>query len=59
MTFIPIKKTYNQTTSKLRNLWNIATRLIGEYENFDNRLTSLEKKVKDLSQKLSSTISGV
>jgi hypothetical protein len=49
------KKTYTQTPSKLRFLWEIAKRLIANYENFDRRLTDLEKKASDISSKIKST----
>lgn len=52
------KQTYEQTPSKLRAMWDIAMRLIGEYEQFDNRLTLLESKVSELSKKVSSAIKG-
>ena len=48
------KKAYNQTFSKLRILWNIAQRLIGEYEDYDRRLIELENKYKTLSEQTSS-----
>jgi hypothetical protein len=50
------KKTYNQTFSKLRILWNIAQKLIGEYEDYDRRLIELENKYKTLSNKISMDI---
>jgi len=53
------KKTYTQTPSKLRFLWEIAKRLIANYEDFDRRLTELETKMKDNSYKLSSTADKV
>ena len=48
-------KTYNQTPSKLRILWETAIRLIGEYENFDKKITSLENKIEELNYKISVT----
>jgi len=50
------KQSYNQTPSKLRTLWDIATQLIASYEDFDRKLTNLEKKIADISAKLTSTI---
>jgi hypothetical protein len=55
----PLKKTYNQTTSKLRKLWDIALQLIGEYEDFDSRLNQLENKVDDLYVQINSIINGL
>jgi hypothetical protein len=52
-------KTFSQTPSKLRWLWSIAQRLIGEYEDFDKRLTSLESRFNDFSLKLSSLIDRI
>ena len=53
------QKSYVQTPSKLRMLWNIAMRLIGNYEDFDRRLTDLEKKFNDFSSKLTSTVDRI
>jgi chromosome segregation ATPase len=50
------KKTFNQTKSKIRTLWEIAMRLIAQYEDFDDRLKDLEKKTSDISKKLTSTV---
>jgi len=50
------KKTFNQTPSKIRRLWEIAMRLIAQYEDFDNRLKDLEKKTSDISKKMTSTV---
>lgn len=47
-----IKKSYTQTTSKIRFLWETANRLIGSYEDFNRRLTDIEKKFTDLSYKI-------
>lgn len=52
------KQTYTQTPSKLRRLWEYAMRLIAEHEDFDSRLTDAEKKLSELSRKLTSTIGG-
>lgn len=49
---IQIKKSYTQTPSKIRFLWEIAHKLIGSYEDFDRRLIDVEKKVTDLSYKI-------
>ena len=47
------QKSYTKSPSKLRILWNTAMRLIGEYENFDRRVTLLEKNFSELSYKIS------
>jgi hypothetical protein len=46
-------KAFKQTTSKLRTLWTIATILIGKYEDFERRLTTIEKNNNSLSNQLS------
>ena len=48
------KKSFKQTFSKIRILWEIAQRLIGEYEDFDRRLIELENKYKTLSETINS-----
>jgi hypothetical protein len=48
---IDTKKTYTQTVSKLRVMWDTAMKLIGEYEDFNRRLSDLEKKASDISTK--------
>lgn len=53
------KKTYSQSEGKIRGLWNIARRLIGEYEDFDRRLSALEEKFTQLSRKITSTIDRI
>lgn len=53
------KKTYTQTPSKIRTLWSIALQLIAAFENFDRKLTALEKKFDDISARLTSTIEGL
>jgi len=45
-------KTYTKTPSKLRRLWDIAMILIGSYEDFERRLTDVEKKMSENSAKL-------
>jgi hypothetical protein len=57
MPIIP-KQNYLSTISKLRYLWEVAMRLIASYEDFDNRLTSLEKKVDSISSNITSMIKG-
>jgi len=47
---------YNQTPSKIRTLWDTAVQLIGLYEDFDRKLTSLDIKFNDLSTKLTASI---
>jgi hypothetical protein len=46
-------KTYAKTPSKLRRLWDIAMILIGNYEDFERRLTDVEKKMSENATKLS------
>jgi len=53
------KKSYYQSEGKIRQLWNTARRLIGEYEDFDKRLTFLEEKFSQLSHKITSTINRI
>ena len=45
-------KTYTKTPSKLRRLGDIAMILIGSYEDFERRLTDVEKKMSENSAKL-------
>jgi hypothetical protein len=45
-------KTYAKTPSKLRRFWDIAMILIGSYEDFERRLTDVEKKMSENSAKL-------
>lgn len=47
-----IKKVYNQTPSKIRVLWETARKLIGDYENFDRRLSGMEQKITDITYKI-------
>jgi hypothetical protein len=50
---IETPKTFAKTPSKLRRLWDIAMILIGNYEDFERRLTDAEKKMNENSSKLS------
>jgi hypothetical protein len=58
MPITSMNKPFNQSKSKLRLLWETAFQLIGEYEAFDEKLSSLEDKTKTLSDNLNSTING-
>jgi division protein CdvB (Snf7/Vps24/ESCRT-III family) len=50
---------FNQSKSKLRTLWEVANRLVADYESFDKRLTDLENKINSVSSRVDSTIVGI
>lgn len=43
------KKTYIQTPSKIQFLWNLANKLIGDYDDFNKRMNLLEEKVNKIT----------
>jgi len=53
------KQTFERTIKKLRTMWDIAIQLIGDYEDFDKRLTLLEDKIDSLSRQLNSTVNNI
>jgi hypothetical protein len=53
------KPVYIQTKGKIRTLWEIASKLVAQYEEFDRRLTELENKVSTLNSRVDSTIAGI
>jgi hypothetical protein len=58
MAITSMNKPYDQTPSKIRVLWETALQLIGEYEDFERRLTDIDTRVRALNSKLNSTING-
>jgi len=39
---------FDKTKKKLKYLWDIASQLVGQYNAFDDRLTTLEKRVQSI-----------
>jgi hypothetical protein len=52
------KKTYEQTSNKIRTLWEQANYLIAKHEALLEKLNTLEQKVKQLNSSLNGAIEG-
>jgi hypothetical protein len=50
------QQAYNQTPSKIRTLWDTALQLVGQYEEFDRKISELDSKISTLSNSINAEI---